>query len=66
MHDLGNYNVAARQGYRAIRLPYDVDALGMIIVLPNKVEGLAEVSSRIDAKELAQLSTALHADGLLP
>ena len=41
MHD--RFATVARAGYRAIRLPYDVDALAMIVVLPNETDGLADV-----------------------
>lgn len=34
---IGNFAVITGKGYRAIRLPYDVEALGMVIVLPNEV-----------------------------
>jgi len=56
MHERGNFKVTARRGYRAIRLPYDVEALGMIIILPDKIDGLAEVGNRIDAKELSAIT----------
>jgi len=62
MHQRSDYNVVARQGYRAIRLPYDVEALGMIIILPNKVDGLGEISRAIDAKALSELRAALHGE----
>jgi serine protease inhibitor len=62
MHERDNFKVATRRGYRAIRLPYDVDALGMIIVLPDKIDGLAEIGGRIDAKELSAIRTGLDAE----
>jgi serine protease inhibitor len=40
MHQTSHYAMATRQGYRAIRLPYDVGALAMIVALPDEVEGL--------------------------
>jgi len=42
MQQRSNYAVVARQGYKAIRLPYEVQALGMVIVLPDAVDGLSE------------------------
>jgi serpin B len=62
MRRTGDFSVAARQGYRAIRLPYDLDALSMIIVLPDEVEGVATVAKRLNAEELAALATEL--DGM--
>jgi leukocyte elastase inhibitor len=51
--------LVARPGYRAIRLPYDVGALGMIIVLPNAIDG----DMRLDADELPRLLAALRSPG---
>jgi serpin B len=55
-----DYAVVARRGYRAIRLPYIVPALGMIVVLPNEIDGLGEVVRTIDANEQAALLAALR------
>jgi serpin B len=60
MHRAGSYALAARRGYRAIRLPYEVRALGMVIVLPDEIDGLGEVSRRIDANEMSELFAALR------
>jgi serpin B len=55
-----NHAVVSREGYRAIRLPYSVRSLAMVIALPNEVDGLGEVARRLDADELAQTLTALR------
>jgi serpin B len=60
MRRQGHFALAARPGYRAIRLPYDVGAIGMVIVLPNEIDGLAAVSRRLDANEWAPLVAALN------
>lgn len=60
MRNVGAYDVVARDGYRAIRLPYEVSALGMIIVLPDAIDGVGEVGGRLDAQELPQLFAALN------
>jgi serpin B len=54
------YATVARPGYRAVRLPYEIAALGMVIVLPDKVDGLSQVSRSIEADELSALLAALH------
>jgi serpin B len=41
-------------------LPYEISALGMVIVLPDQVDGLGQVSRGIDADELSALFAALH------
>jgi serpin B len=56
MQNVATYALVARPGYRAIRLPYDVGALGMIIVLPDAIDG----DMRLDADELPQLLAALR------
>ena len=52
--------MVARQGYRAVRLPYEVNALGMIIVVPDAIDGLGEVSGRLGGQELPQLLADLR------
>ncbi len=61
MVQIGNFSVVSRQNYRAIRLPYDVNALGMVIVLPNEIEGIDRVGRRIDAQELSKVLEKLRA-----
>jgi serpin B len=59
MHNVASYAIVARPGYRAIRLPYDVGALGMIIVLPDAIDG----GMRLEADELPRLLAALRSPG---
>lgn len=61
MHLRARLAVSARADYRAIRLPYEIGALAMIILLPNEVDGLAGVTQRIDAGEWAEVAEALRA-----
>jgi serpin B len=61
MHQTGHYVSAARNGYRAIRLPYAIPALAMIIVLPNQIDGLGDTIRRFDDKEQAELLTSISA-----
>ena len=55
MHRTGHYQVIERPGFRAIRLPYSVDALAMVIVLPNEVDGATRLARDLDAPKLAAL-----------
>ncbi len=55
-----NHVVVSREGYRAIRLPYAVRSLAMVIALPNEVDGLGDVARRLDHDELAQMLAALR------
>jgi serpin B len=60
MRRQGHFALAARPGYRSIRLAYDVGTIGMVIVLPNEIDGLKAVSDRFDANEWAPLVAALN------
>jgi serpin B len=40
MRQSNRFALVSRPGYRAIRLPYAVRAIGMIIVLPDEIDGL--------------------------
>lgn len=62
MHRRGRSAFAARQEYRAVRLPYTVQNLGMIVVLPDGLDDLAKVSARLDATEFAGLLSALRSE----
>ena len=61
MRRSGSYALVVQPLYRALRLPYEVGQIGMIIVLPNDVAGLDAVSRRFEADEWTQLAGALHA-----
>lgn len=58
--------VVSREGYRAIRLPYAVRSLAMVVALPNEIDGIGEVSRRIDQNELSQLFGALRKEAPRP
>jgi serpin B len=59
MHMRASFALAERPGYRAIRLPYQGDRLGMVIVLPDA--GNADLAQRFGGDELQALLTALRA-----
>ena len=61
MHRTGNYTVVAREGFRAILLPYNVPSLGMVVVLPDAIDGLSKVEQKLGAAEFPALITALAA-----
>jgi len=59
MHRLGYFATIARPGFRAIRLPYSVGALAMVIVLPDAVGGADRLARDLDARALAALLAGL-------
>lgn len=55
-----SHAVVVRQGYRAIKLPYAVRSLAMVIALPDEVDGLKTVAHQLDHHEQAQMLSALR------
>ena len=62
MHGSGHYPVLSRPGYRALRLPYSVDALSMVIVLPDDIDGATKLTRDLDTASLADLFKELRDD----
>ena len=60
MRETGRFALVARPDYRAVRLPYDVPSLSMVVVLPERTDGLAEVLAQFDAQELTALGAELN------
>jgi serpin B len=60
MHQTGRFSLVARGGYRALRLNYEVRELGLIVVLPDDIEGAGAVARRLGASELTELFAALR------
>ncbi len=54
------FALTRQPGYRAIRLPYAIRDIGMIVVLPDEIDGLADVTRRLNATELPALLAALR------
>jgi len=67
MRQTNRFALAARPGYRATRLPYEVRSLGMMIVLPDEIDGLDAVERRLDADQWTRLVADLRSpDSLTP
>jgi serpin B len=60
MHRTDDFPLVTRSGYRAIRLNYVVPQLGLVIVLPDDIEGAGAAAQHLGAGELAGLFTELH------
>jgi serpin B len=60
MHQRGHFPVMARPGYRAIRLPYSVTPLSMVIVLPDTIGGATALAARLDPAEMANMFAGLN------
>jgi serpin B len=55
-----DYAVVRGEGYRAVRLPYKPPSMGMIVVLPDEIEGIDAVLGALDAAEFARLCAELE------
>lgn len=62
MHSTEYYSVLVGRGYRAIRLPYDVELLAMFIVVPDNTASLDRVSGSLRARELFELFAAVRTE----
>jgi serpin B len=60
MNQTAGFSLVSRGGYRAIRLNYEVPELGLVIALPDDIEGVDAVARRLGANELAELFAALR------
>jgi len=60
MNQTASFSLVSRGGFRAIRLNYEVPELGLVIVLPDDVEGAGAVTRRLGANELGDLFAALR------
>jgi leukocyte elastase inhibitor len=60
MHQTGRFTLVSRGGYKAVRLNYEVPELGLVIVLPDDIDGTGAVARRLGTNELAELFAALH------
>jgi serpin B len=60
MNQTASFSLVSRGGYRAVRLNYQIPELGLVVVLPDEVEGVGAVAARLGATELMELFTALR------
>jgi len=60
LHSLDRFASVTRAGYRAIRIPYAVKTIAMILVLPNDIEGAAQVAERLTEREFSEMLAVLR------
>jgi serpin B len=60
MHRSGRYRYAEDDTVQILELPYVNNEVSMVVVLPRKADGLADVEKSIDAKWLADLPGRLR------
>jgi serpin B len=60
MNQTGRFTLVSRGGYKAVRLNYQVPELGLVVVLPDDIDGAGAVARRLGANELTDLFAALR------
>lgn len=61
MHQTARVALIEQADYRAIRLPYAIDTLAMVIVVPNDIDGADALVDRLDAEAVTKLSASFGA-----
>jgi serpin B len=59
MHHTGSFGIVKGHGFRAIRLPYTVEQLGMVIVVPDAIDGAGAISAGLDGVAFGKLRADL-------
>ena len=60
MNRTGEYGYAETEDVQALKLPYVGGELSMVILLPTRIDGLAEMEKSLTAEPLARWLSALH------
>jgi serpin B len=61
MHQTGHFRFAAKDGLKALELPYKGDNMSMLLLLPDAVDGLDGLETSLDAKKLDGIVAAMQA-----
>ncbi len=61
MHQIARLEVVKGDGFRAIRLPYTVEQLGMVIVVPDATDGVDAIGAKLDDAAFSKFVAALNA-----
>jgi serpin B len=60
MSQKGNFRYAEADGVQLLELPYAGDDLSMLVLLPKKIEGLADLEPNLTAENLSRWSEGLR------
>jgi serpin B len=60
MNQTGEYRVVSRDGLTAVELPYEGRSLSMLLLVPERVDGLPAVEAALDSRMLDSLVGALR------
>jgi serpin B len=65
MHRAGALRTARRDGVSLVELPYKGGSMSMVLVLPDRVDGLAAVEKSLDAAALDRLVSSMQSQQVL-
>jgi serpin B len=60
MHQKDEFGYADRDGIQVLKLPYSGDDLSMVVLLPRKTDGLADLETKLTAQNLTAWIANLH------
>jgi len=60
MHKKGDFKYASMETLQALELPYKGNELSMIVLLPKKIDGIADLENSLDSKNMAEWLGKLH------
>ncbi len=60
MHQTGHYGYLDGDGFQALELPYKGGELSMVVLLPKKIDGLADLETGLTADKLAGWVGKMH------
>jgi serpin B len=65
MSQQGRFGYARHQGFTAVTMPYSDSRVQLLILLPDKVDGLAELEKQVTPESLAACGTAVPQEVIL-
>jgi len=65
MHQKHNFSYAAADGLRLLGLPYGDGTLSMVVLLPDKVDGLPELEAKLSTASLQKWMARAHAQDVI-
>jgi len=60
MYRNGNFNYAQVEGFQMLELPYRGNELSMLVLLPEKADGIADLESKLTAVNLSKWLPLMH------
>lgn len=65
MHKKAHFGYAAVEGLQLLKLPYGDGSLSMIVMLPDKVDGLADLEAKLNYENFEKWSALVHSQEVI-